>query len=156
MTYVILIYVSIIIHCLNGEAVMTMPCEVAVKSLVPAIRALMAKELTQTHKLKQEEAARLLGITQAAVSKYIRQVRGKALDIEEIEEAHAITVGITNLLVKGQISRPELVKRFCLVCRVIRQTGVMCEMCKRSDPDLDITLCRICISKNSVSIPYGE
>jgi len=129
-----------------------MPCEVAVKSLIPAIRALMARELTQTHKLKQDEAARLLGITQAAVSKYKRQVRGRALNIENIERAHAMTADITNLLAEEKISRPELVKRFCLVCRVVRQTGAMCELCKRSNPSLDIKLCQVCFSENPACI----
>jgi len=133
-----------------------MPCEVAVKSLVPAIRAMMAKELTQTHKMKQEEAARLLGITQAAVSKYTRKVRGIALNIEKIEEAQAMTTDITNLLAGGQISRPELVKKFCLVCRVVRQTGAMCELCKRSNPSLDVRQCLICMSENSACTQKDE
>ena len=127
---------------------MSMPCEVAVKSLVPAIRALIAKELTQTHKLKQDEAALLLGITQAAVSKYIRQVRGRALNIERIGEARAMTLSMSNSLAKGQISRPELVKKFCLVCRLVRQKGAMCELCKRSYPSLDVKHCLVCMSEN--------
>jgi len=144
------------IKCSHGEAALSMPCEVAVKSLVPAIRALMARELTQTHRLKQEEVARLLGITQTAVSKYKGQVRGKALNIEEIKEAHTMTLDVTNLLAKGQISRPELVKKFCLVCRVVRRTGAMCELCKRSNPSLNVKLCRLCISENPACIPNDE
>ena len=135
---------------------MSMPCEVAVKSLVPAIRAMMAKELTQTHKMKQEEAARLLGITQAAVSKYTRKVRGIALNIEKIEEAQAMTTDITNLLAGGQISRPELVKKFCSVCTVVRKTGAMCELCKRSNPSLDVRQCLICMSENSACTQKDE
>jgi len=123
-----------------------MPCEVAVKSLVPAIRALMAKELTQTHKLKQEEAARLLGITQAAVSKYTRNVRGRALNIEKIDEARAMTADMTNMLAEGQISRTQLVQEFCLVCKAVRQTGAMCKLCKRSDPTIDVKTCLVCKS----------
>jgi len=132
----------------HGENDMSMPCEVAVKSIVPAIRALMARELTQTYKLKQDETARLLRITQTAVSKYTRRVRGRALNIEGIEKAHAMTVDLTNLLAKGQISQPELVKGFCTVCAAVRQTGAMCELCRRSNPSLDVKLCRVCISRN--------
>jgi len=135
---------------------MSMPCEVAVKSLVPAIRALMAKELTQTHKLKQDETARLLGITQAAVSKYTSQIRGRALNIEKIREAHAMTLDMTNLLAKGQISRTELVKKFCSVCRVVRQKGAMCQLCKRSNPSLDVKQCLVCMSENPLCAPNDE
>jgi len=141
------------IECSHGEAAMSMPCEVAVKSLVPAIRALMAKELTQTHKLKQDEAARLLGITQAAVSKYTRQVRGKALNIEKIREARSMTTDTTKLLAEGQISQPELIIRFCSICRVVRQTGAMCQLCKRSYPSLALEQCRVCMSKSPGCIP---
>jgi len=116
----------------------------------------MARELTQTHRLKQDEAARLLGITQAAVSKYTTQVRGKALNIERIEEARALTLELTNMLAKRQISRPELLRRFCTVCRVVRQKGVMCELCKRSYPSLDVRLCRVCISENPACTPNDE
>ncbi|MCK5562646.1 transcriptional regulator, partial [Candidatus Bathyarchaeota archaeon] len=63
---------------------MPMPCEVAVKSVVPAIRAGLAKELVQTHKLRQIDIANLLGITQTAVSKYTRDVRGRVVQIENV------------------------------------------------------------------------
>jgi len=134
---------------------MSMPCEVAVKSLVPAIRALMARELIHTHKLKQDEAAHLLGVTQAAVSKYTRKVRGRALNIEKIEEANTITIDTTNLLAKGELTPPELVKKFCLVCKVVRQTGAMCALCKRSNPSLDVNLCRMCITEDASCVPNG-
>ena len=58
---------------------MVIPCEVAVKSLIPAIRSAIARELTESHKLKQKEVAELLGITQTAVSKYTRFYRGTVI-----------------------------------------------------------------------------
>ena len=57
----------------------------AVKSVVPAIRALLAKELMETFGINQTEAANLLGITQTAVSKYIHNVRGSRIEIENEE-----------------------------------------------------------------------
>jgi len=123
---------------------MSMPCEVAVKSVVPAIRAGLAKELVQTHKLKQIDIASLLGITQTAVSKYTRDVRGRVVQIENVEEVQQMITRTAMMLVNGGMSRRQLVIRFCEICRLVRQKGLMCELCKRSNPSLDIYECLIC------------
>jgi predicted transcriptional regulator len=57
------------------------PCEVAAKSVIPALRAMIARELIEDYGMKQELVAERLGITQAAVSKYRHQVRGEAVDL---------------------------------------------------------------------------
>ena len=51
-------------------------CEVIVQDILPALRALIAKELMTTHKMTQQEVAKKLGISQAAVSQYRREMRG--------------------------------------------------------------------------------
>jgi len=123
---------------------MSMPCEVAVKSVVPAIRAGLAKELVQTHKLRQIDIASLLGITQTAVSKYTRDVRGRVVQIENVEEVQQMITRTAMMLVNGGVSRRQLVIRFCEICRLVRQKGLMCELCKRSNPSIDIYQCVIC------------
>ena len=123
---------------------MSMPCEVAVKSVVPAIRAGLAKELVQTHRLRQIDIASLLGITQTAVSKYTRDVRGRVVQIENVEEVQQMITRTAMMLVNGGMSRRQLVIRFCEICRLVRQKGLMCELCKRSNPSIDIYQCVIC------------
>jgi len=63
---------------------MTVPCEVVVRHLLPALRALIARELVEEHQLSQVAAARRLGITQAAVSQYLTSKR-RAKTIEKLE-----------------------------------------------------------------------
>ena len=53
---------------------MLLPAEIEVKSLIPAVRAILAVKLIREYKMKEELAARALGITQAAVSNYIRGI----------------------------------------------------------------------------------
>jgi predicted transcriptional regulator len=55
---------------------MLLPSEIESKSLIPAVRAILAKDLVKAKGLKEEEVAKLLGITQAAVSNYLRGTRG--------------------------------------------------------------------------------
>ena len=127
---------------------MLLPCEVAVKSLVPSIRSAIARELTQTYGLKQKDVANLLGVTQTAVSKYTRHVRGVVLEIEEIEEVQPTIREIVVLLANGHMSKYELVAKFCVVCQIIRRKRLMCELCKLSDPSIDIQQCFLCHSDN--------
>ncbi len=124
---------------------MPAPCEVAVKSVIPAIRAYIAKELTQTHKMKQTDVAFLLGITQTAVSKYISNVRGQAIRVDTFEEAQDMMNEIASKMARKRISGPTLTKEFCEVCMVVRKNGLMCRLCKRSDPSLQNNSCLICM-----------
>jgi len=125
---------------------MLLPCEVAVKSLVPAIRSAIARELTQTYGLKQKDVARLLGVTQTAVSKYTRHVRGTVLKIEEVEEVQPKIREIVVSLANGGMSKYEVAAKFCVVCEIIRQKRVMCKLCKFSDPSIDVQECFVCHS----------
>ncbi|MGD0329490.1 MAG: Fis family transcriptional regulator [Nitrososphaeria archaeon] len=54
-------------------------CERATKYILPTIRGLIAKELVEEHGFSQSHAAKVLGITQAAVSQYISSKRGGKL-----------------------------------------------------------------------------
>ena len=147
MTYVMLIYLSIV-TLWSVKQNMLLPCEVAVRSLVPAIRSAIARELTQTHGLKQKDVARLLGVTQTAVSKYTRHVRGTVLKIENVEEVQPTIKEIVVSLANGRMSKYELVTKFCVACEIIRQKGLMCELCKLSDPAIEIQQCFVCHSRS--------
>ncbi|UCH71178.1 MAG: hypothetical protein JSV29_04215 [Candidatus Bathyarchaeota archaeon] len=128
---------------------MLLPCEVAVRSLVPAIRSAISRELTQTYGLRQKDVASLLGVTQTAVSKYTRHVRGTVLKIEEVEEVQPMIKEIVVSLANGHMSKYELVAKFCVACEIIRRNGLMCELCKLSDPSIDIKECFVCHSDTS-------
>jgi len=131
---------------------MLMPCEVAVKSVVPSIRAFVATELTQSYNMKQNDVAELLGITQTAVSKYTSHVRGAALKIDQTEEIQFMMKKIAKQLANGKITRQDLVIKFCEVCITVRKAGIMCSLCKRSDPTINVKTCLICKSGSMTCI----
>jgi len=125
---------------------MIAPCEIAAKSVVPAIKALLAKELVEKHNLKQEEAARLLGISQSAVSKYTRKVRGYAIRIGEIREIESLIDEMTSLLINGKYQRSDFLTFFCQTCTEIRKKGLMCIFCEKTDPNIKAEECRFCLT----------
>jgi len=127
---------------------MLVPCEVAVKCVLPTVRAMLAKELMTKHNLKQAEVAKLLGVSQPAISLYSRKIRGKALDLENDHDAKKLIGNLADSLAKGGLSHKEFIPAFCEICRTIRAKGLLCKMHKAFDPSIDIETCELCTSIN--------
>lgn len=123
------------------------PCEIAVKSVIPAIKAAIAKELVERYSLKQNQVAETLGISQSAVSKYTRQVRGHVIKIDDIEEIQPIINNMISLLINGNPERAEFLSLFCQTCMTIRKKGLMCQFCQKTDPKIEIEECGICLTQ---------
>jgi len=94
--------------------------------------------------MKQTDVADVLGITQTAVSKYISNVRGQAIQIDHTKEIQSMMNDVASQIVNEKISRSELVLELCSICRTVRRNGLMCRLCETSDRDLDIKHCIIC------------
>ncbi|MBS7621823.1 hypothetical protein KEJ32_06915 [Candidatus Bathyarchaeota archaeon] len=125
---------------------MLLPCEVAVKSLLPPVRAALAKQLMTKHGLKQMEAAKLLGVSQPAISLYNKKMRGKALDLEKDKVIKRLIEGLADSLAKGGLSHEDFTLKFCEICKVARGKGLLCDMHKVLDPTFRIEKCGLCMS----------
>ena len=123
---------------------MLVPCEIAVKCVLPAIRAMIAKELMTKYALKQAEAAKLLGVSQPAISLYHRQIRGSAIDLENDAEILKLIQNLAASLAEGGLTHKDFIPRFCEICRTIRAKGLMCKLHKAFDPTIDIEKCELC------------
>jgi len=126
------------------------PCEVAVKSVIPAIKALMAKELVEKHGMKQNEVAKILGISQSAVSKYTKKVRGHVISIDSIEEIHIPISSMITLAVSGTYQRTEFLQLFCQTCLIIRRKGMMCQHCIKTEPKTNMSKCTLCLASHPI------
>jgi len=124
---------------------MLLPCEVAVKCVLPAVRAMMAKELMIKHKLNQVETAKLLGVSQPAISLYFRERRGKAIDLENESDVALLIKDLATSLANGHSSPEDFISAFCEICATIREKGLMCKLHKAFDPTIDIEKCGICL-----------
>lgn len=65
-----------------------MPQELEVWYLIPSLRKELAKIFIRDYKLSQKKAAELLGLTESAVSQYLKSKRGKEIKFtkDELEE----------------------------------------------------------------------
>ena len=143
MTYVILIYFT----CRrNSGETLILPCETASKVVIPAIRAYVARELVESYDLKQDEVAKILGITQSAVSKYTSHVRGSLLKIDRIKEIRPLLAEIVTLAAtEKDVPRKKLLDKFCQTCQAVRRTGLMCPLCKKADESITVQGCSFCL-----------
>ena len=123
---------------------MKLPCEVAGRTIVPAIRAMIARELIRAYGMRQREAAQLLGITQTAISKYAHNVRGTAVTSRLEEEIRSRIVETATLLAKRVLDGNALAIEICSACTALRSAGLMCDLCKRADPSIEVQRCTIC------------
>jgi len=122
-----------------------LPCETAAKVVIPAIRAHVARELVQSYELKQDQVAKILGITQSAVSKYTSGTRGSVLRVENIKEIQPLLAEIVALVADGNVSRKDLLEKFCQTCQAVRRTGSMCSLCKKIDESIRVQGCSFCL-----------
>ncbi|MEM2911894.1 MAG: hypothetical protein QW146_05250 [Candidatus Bathyarchaeia archaeon] len=128
---------------------MLLLCEVAVKSLLPPARAALAKELITKHGFKQVEAAKLLGVSQPAISLYNRKIRGKALDLEKDKEIKKLIDGLAHSLAEKSLNQKEFILKFCEICRTARAKGLLCSMHKTLDPTFNIEKCELCMAESA-------
>lgn len=101
---------------------MRFPCEDLVKYVIPAIRAIIVKELNQKYEKNQIEIANLLSITQPSVSYYLRGERGElgAKIIEKISSSYQKILDLTERIVQGTAGEMDLLKFFCNICSELR------------------------------------
>jgi predicted transcriptional regulator len=123
---------------------MILPEELASKSVIPAIRALVVKRLVEEHGMTQQEAAKLLGVTQPAVSKYLHQKRGAAIRLSGIREIDRATGDIADMVTSRKVKPVEVMSKIEAACDYVKRNRYMCDLHKRLEPGMDIDSCHIC------------
>jgi predicted transcriptional regulator len=108
-----------------------LPCEVGVKTVLPAVKAVMARSIVEKHGLNEKQTAELLGLSQSAVSRYLGRERGNLLVIENTAEVLTLIDQMVTFLMKEPNNKTEILKLFCQTCTTIREKGLMCQHCQK-------------------------
>jgi len=90
----------------------------------------MAQNLIEKHDMNQIEAAKILGVTQSAISKYSNKVRGTTIPIETVPKVQALTDQMITLLMATPVQQTDVMRLFCQTCTLIRSQGLMCPLCR--------------------------
>ena len=126
---------------------MLLPSEIEAKSLIPAVRAILAKKLIFEHSLKEEDVARVLGITQAAVSNYIRGTRGDTSLMSKIASVREVMLMVDDIakdLSNNRAYTPSTMAKFFELCNYMRYTLFICDIHHSIESNIDEQVCEQC------------
>ncbi|MHA1298610.1 MAG: transcriptional regulator [Candidatus Helarchaeota archaeon] len=131
---------------------MLFPCEMIVKKILPAFRAYLVKKLYEEYKMKQNDIATCLGITQPSVSLYISGERGGFDEIFKSEKVKAQLGKLDDLakrLVDNEITEQELMTTMCQLCSTLRKAQAYCDIHGKLDKNRKVPcgLCDICFGE---------
>lgn len=121
-------------------------CELVVREVLPGVRALLAAELLKAG-LTQTKAAAKLGVSQAAISQYRRELRGWR--VQKITKDAAMMAEIQKFARKLTNTEADSVTihvLLCDVCRLARARGLLCDGHRQVLAGLDS--CRLCMQKS--------
>ena len=126
---------------------MLLPAEIESKSLIPALRAILAKDLAKKHNIREDEISQLLGVTQAAVSNYIRGIRGDPKLIEKLLEEKQVATMINDIcdsLASDNAYTPLSLSKFIGWCNYIKSSLLICDIHHNLESDIDEVVCKEC------------
>ncbi len=119
-------------------------CEIVAQYVLPTMRALIAKRLMEKYKLTQQNAALKLGLTQSAISQYMRNLRGsKIKSIEKDENINKEIENFVDRIASGDLNSLKTLDAFCNICKLIRKKKLLCNIHMKIFPELKD--CRICL-----------
>ncbi|MFM7796964.1 MAG: transcriptional regulator [Candidatus Nitrosotenuis sp.] len=126
---------------------MLLPAEIESKTLIPALRAILAKKLAEDHKIREDEISKMLGVTQAAISNYIRGTRGDPKLIEKLVSDKQVSEMISELcdrLSSDMAYTPSSLAKFISLCNYIKSSLLICEIHHKLESDIDEAICKEC------------
>lgn len=96
---------------------MLTPCETVMKGFLPAMKVAVARELHEKHGFQQTEIARSLGLTQAAVSKYLTgSVSPRIKALASNDTVRKLAEEAAGRIAAERGKKIDIVEEFCKSC----------------------------------------
>jgi len=126
---------------------MLLPAEIESKTLIPALRAILAKKLAEDHSIREDEISKMLGVTQAAISNYIRGTRGDPSLIAKLlaeKQVSTLIDELTDSLSSDMAYTPSSLSKFIGLCNYIKSSLLICEIHHNLESNIDEKVCKEC------------
>jgi len=100
-----------------------------VRSVLPAFRSLVARNLIENFNFSQVAAAKKLGTTQASISHYIYSKRGEKMvkQLEASSSVKAIVKEIAEGIAADKTTSFDAMLQFCKLCEALRSGDLICD-----------------------------
>jgi len=124
-----------------------LPCEVVTEHLLPLMRRQLAHELVNRRGVSQLQAAKILGVSQPAVSSYLHSQPKTRGELEEsFEEIDGVVKNFSEDLLRGRLTQVEALRKICSLCVQMRNRGALCSIHSEDIPFLQPDRCSLCLS----------
>ena len=126
---------------------MLLPAEIESKTLIPALRAILAKTLAEKHEIREDQISKMLGVTQAAVSNYIRGTRGDPELIKKLfaeDQVFEMISEISTDLASDRAYSPSSLSKFIGLCNYIKSSLLICDIHHNLESNIDEAVCKEC------------
>ena len=110
---------------------MKIPCEVIVWYVLPIIRREVASELVNVHGMTQADVARKFGVTDAAISQYLKKKRGGNTELEQSPSYPKLMEAVRESAQSLADSKTEIEYELCKLCNTVRTIGLLDEIYRR-------------------------
>ena len=126
----------------------TMPQEIEVRYILPAIRRELARIFIEEDKFSQKEAASILGLTDAAVSQYQHSKRAKDV-IFSNDVVNEIRVSAKKIIAE-KASKQRLIAEMYRISGLTKVRHILCDIHRAQSKELDN--CNICFDEGLIAI----
>jgi len=123
---------------------LVLPSELVVDRFLPTVRAMLATRLADRG-LTQKEIAAELGVTQAAVSKYVGGEGGGDDRFRDDPETVATVDRIADGLASGELDGYDALAELLALIRTLEDRGPICELHEEAMPELQGLGCDLCV-----------
>ncbi len=103
----------------------SLPQEIEVWYIIPAIRKGLARALTEDHGLSYEKAGDILGISKAAISQYLSNKR--ANNVELSEEIKKEVIKSANIIHQNPLFAVHEIQRILSLMKMRKDSCVVCK-----------------------------
>ena len=103
---------------------MKLPCELIVTHILPTARGSLAKDLVYRHGLTQVQVAKLFGVTSAAISQYLKGIRGGNSLIDKsayCDDFYRMISEAADRVVEGE----DVTDALCGICEFVKDSGLL-------------------------------
>ena len=126
----------------------TMPQEIEVRYILPAIRRELASILIKDHKKSQKEVANILGLTEAAISQYQHSKRAKEVVfsdsvINEIRKS-------AEKILKDKNKKQSVIAEMYRISNLTTVKHILCDLHRSQSKDL--ANCNVCFEENLLAV----
>src|SRR3989338_6278786 len=117
-----------------------LPQAIEVRYIIPAIRGKLASALVHEQRVSQKEAAKLLGLTESAISQYAHGKRGSEVKFSERIMGEIRTSA--GIIIREKGNRRKVLSEIFRICRLTDVKQILCDIHRNKSKGLES--CTIC------------